>query len=270
MNPGGFVKQRISPALATGLAAFCLALVLSLYRLEWAVAPLSVFVFLCLAAPFRPANGFFLPVVSRGSNRKPVVSITFDDGPDPLTTKPLLQLLGRRDIKATFFVTGENAAANGDLMMAILEQGHDIGNHSYHHDPFLMLRSSKVIEREIESTQTLLHRFGISPVAFRPPVGITNPKLAAILHRQGLYCLMFSCRAADFGNRRLAGLSRKILQKVQADDIILLHDTRPKGKGSVDAWLCEVDLILSGLKQKGLQVIPLAELIRQPVMVRFS
>ena len=253
-----------------GLLTFMLALIFSVFQLQWAALPLSVFVLFCLVAPFCHTKGFFLPVINRGNTGRPVVSVTFDDGPDHATTGPLLQLLERHAVKAVFFVTGENAEINGSLISAILEQGHDIGNHSFHHDPFLMLRRSGILVREIEATQTLLHRFGISPAAFRPPVGITNPKLGDILRKRGMYCLTFSCRANDYGNRRMDGLSRKILKKAKPDDIILLHDIRPQRAIDTDIWLHEVDLILSGLKNKGLQVIPLAELIAQPVMVRVS
>jgi peptidoglycan/xylan/chitin deacetylase (PgdA/CDA1 family) len=270
MNSHGSGTGRVSPAMITGLAAFMLALIMAFVKIEWAAAPLSVFLLLCLAAPFFPFQGFFLPIVSRGNACGRVVAVTFDDGPDPVTTGPLLHLLQRHDVKAVFFVTGVNAEKNGDLIGEILAQGHDIGNHSYRHDPFLMLRPSGTLAREIDAAQTVLHRFGISPIAFRPPVGITSPKLAAVLKDNGLYCLTFSCRANDFGNRRIDGLAGKILKKVKPNDIILLHDVLPRPDGDADRWLHEVDDILSGLKHKGLQVRPLAELIGKPIMTRFT
>ncbi|MDD5722792.1 MAG: polysaccharide deacetylase family protein [Syntrophales bacterium] len=262
----GHQKRPVAPAMITGLTALLLGLILYLYRPEWAIAPLAVFVVLCLIAPFLPTKGFFLPVISRGRTGRAFVAVTFDDGPDPVTTGPLLELLDRHEIKAAFFVTGENAERHSDLIAAILEKGHDIGNHSYCHDPLLMLRSCRRIRCEIASTQILLRRFGIAPIAFRPPVGITNPKLAAILPEEGLYALNFSCRGNDFGNRRLRGLSRRILKKVKQDDIIMLHDIRPRRQTAVNVWLRQVDSILSGLRDKGLQIIPPAELIGRPIM----
>ncbi|MFA6414088.1 MAG: polysaccharide deacetylase family protein [Syntrophales bacterium] len=258
----------IPPAVPAGLAAMLLALVLAVVRVEWAAVPLFIFVVLCVAAAFRPEYGFILPVVSRGRTGRSAVALTFDDGPDPATTPVLLQLLGRHGVRGAFFVTGERAGQYGHLIAAILERGHDVGNHSYSHDPFLMLRRTERLLREIASTQTLLRRFGISPLAFRPPVGIANSKLANVLLKVGIYCVIFSCRAGDFGNRRIHGLAEKILKKVKADDIILLHDVRPLNASGVEGWLHEVDLILVGLKNKGLEVIPLSELIARPVMVK--
>lgn len=260
----------ISPAAVTGFVAIALAVMLSLFSVCLAIIPLSVFVLCCVAAPFFPSRGFFLLVNSRGHTGRPVVSVTFDDGPDPETTRPLLQLLDRHAAKAAFFVTGEKAAKYGDLISEILAHGHDIGNHSYSHDPLLMLRRSETLYREIESTQALLRRFGIYPAAFRPPVGITNPKLAKVLLQQGLYCVTFSCRANDFGNRYIKGLSGKILNKVKPDDIVLLHDIKPKVATDTEYFLREIDMILSCLKNKGLQIVPLAELLGRPVMVQIK
>jgi len=261
----------ISPAAVTGFVALALASILFLFHATLVfILPLVVFVLLCAAAPFFPSRSFFLRVTSRGHTGNKLVSLTFDDGPDPETTRPLLQLLKRYNIKAAFFVTGERAALYGDLISEILAHGHDVGNHSYHHDPFLMLRSKKRLYREIESTQTLLRRFGISPAAFRPPVGITNPRLANVLMQLKLYCVTFACRAFDAGNRNIRGLSGRILKKVKPDDIILLHDVPPRGEVSTEGFLREVDVILAGLKSKGLQVIPLAELIGKPVMLRIK
>lgn len=267
MKRGEVRTGYIPPAAVTGFVAIALAVMLSFFSVCLAVIPLSVFVLLCAAAPFFPYRGFFLLINSRGHTGRPAVSLTFDDGPDPGTTLPLLQLLDRHAAKAAFFVTGEKAAKYGDLISAILAHGHDIGNHSYSHDPFLMLRCSEKLYLEIESTQVLLKRFGISTAAFRPPVGITNPRLAKVLFQQGLYCVTFTCRANDFGNRYIKGLSNSILNKVKPDDIILLHDIQPKVGTDTESFLREIDLIMSGLKSKGLQIVPLAELLGRPVMV---
>jgi len=271
MKNEGKKAGYVSPAVVTGFIALTLAAFLFFFHAALVfIFPLAVFVVLCVLAPFFPSRGFFLRVVSRGHTGKDLVSLTFDDGPDPETTRPLLQLLDCSNTKATFFVTGKRAALYGDLISEILVHGHDIGNHSYHHDPLLMLRRTKTLYREIESTQTLLRRFGISPAAFRPPVGITNPRLANVLTQLNLYCVTFTCRALDAGNRNIQGLSERILRKVKPDDIIVLHDVKPRGKVLTKDFLQEVDLILSGLKSKGLQVVPLAELIGKPVMVRIK
>lgn len=269
MKNEGKEAGYVSPAVIAGVIALILAVFLFFFHATLVfIVPLVVFVALCALAPFFPSRGFFLRVVSRGNTGKELVSLTFDDGPDPETTRPLLKLLDRCGTKATFFVTGERAALYGELISDILAHGHDIGNHSYHHDPFLMLRRKKTLYREIESTQLLLKRFGISPAVFRPPVGITNPRLADVLTQLKLCCVTFTCRAFDAGNRNIQHLSRRILGKVKPDDIILLHDIRPGGAATTDDFLEEIALIVDGLKNKGLQIVSLADLIGKPVMFR--
>ena len=104
-------KLTFTVAVKTGLVAILLATILIIVDGWLAVIPLAGFFLLCLAAPFFPRFGFYLPVICKGASGKKAVAITFDDGPDPLTTPLLLELLLKRQIEATFFVTGKKAAA---------------------------------------------------------------------------------------------------------------------------------------------------------------
>jgi peptidoglycan-N-acetylglucosamine deacetylase len=260
--------EAATPVAVIGFISLAVALILVFFSPFLAVIPLGLFVLLCLAASFVPAIGFFLPVNSRGKTGRPVVALTFDDGPDPATTPLLLKLLDEQGVKATFFVTGKRVARYGELIGDILGKGHDIGNHSFSHDVFLMLRTAKRLAREVGETQSGLRAFGIVPLAFRPPVGITNPKLGPVLHQQGLFCVNFSCRAWDGGNRFVRGMARRVLRKVRPDDIVVLHDVHPPGAATTQEWLKEVTLVLSGLQAKGLEVIPLAELLGKSIMIR--
>ena len=181
MDRGSANKGTFSPAHGVGFIAFLLSGVLLFFDVRIAAFPLGAFVLLCLAAPFFPQWGFFLPVISRGRGDVKAVALTFDDGPDPDVIFLLLDLLERYEISATFFVIGKKAEENPALVREILLRGHAVGNHSYHHDPLLMLRSSARLAEEIARTQLLLAHFGIRPLVFRPPVGITNPRLPNVL-----------------------------------------------------------------------------------------
>ena len=237
-----------------------------MFQTLWAAIPLTFYILGCAIASFSPQSRFFLPVVSRGSTGRRVIALTFDDGPDPLTTPFLLKVLSKYKMRATFFVSGQDASNYPDLIKEILSDGHFIGNHSYSHDPFLMLYPYHKLYQEIDAAQDILKKFGILPLVFRPPVGLTNPKLRPILTTLGMFCVTFSCRAFDRGNRHIDGLARKILGKVKSDDIVLLHDVRPNGENGVQQWLHEIELILSGFLTMGFNVIPLDELIGKSVM----
>jgi peptidoglycan/xylan/chitin deacetylase (PgdA/CDA1 family)/SAM-dependent methyltransferase len=229
--------------------------------------PLLVFLLACAFAPFLPRLGFFLPIVGRGKPGEKGVALTFDDGPDPEVTPLLLDLLDRHSVPSTFFVTGERAARHPTILRDILSRGHTIGNHSYHHFPFLMLKGMRTLRREIETTQSVLAGFGIVPLAFRPPAGIVNSRLWRVLLEQGMFCVNYSCRAVDFGNRRVSHLSGKVLKGVSPGDIIALHDVAPR-HARTERLIAEFDALLRGLKEKGLEVVPLDRLIGREVMRR--
>jgi len=259
---------RLSPAERCGVIAFVLAILLGAVDLRLATVPLTLLVMLCVVAPFWPRAGFFFPVVSRGTTGENRVAITFDDGPDPATTPHLLNLLEKYRVSAAFFVTGRRAAVYPHLIREIIDRGHEVGNHSFHHNKYGMFWRPGLLDHEIIATQRALKHLGIIPLAFRPPIGITTPTMGKILAARDLFAVNFSCRAFDAGNRRIGRLSRKILTTIQPDDIVLLHDSAPVASRSIEPWLSEIETILEGLSQKGLTAIPLSRLIDRPVMRR--
>ena len=261
------VNLRLSLAHLTCLVSFLAAILLAFVDIRLSLIPLSAFIALCAIAPFLPRFSFFLPIISMGNSGKPAVAITFDDGPDPVSTPALLELLSKHKIYATFFVTGKEAYKHSGLIKDILARGHTVGNHSYSHDNFIMFKSSKTLIKEIESAQEILREFGITPLAFRPPVGITNPRLGKVLDKADMYNVNFSCRAIDGGNRWIKNLSERILRRVHPDAIVALHDIKPRDDTYFSYWLNEVDLIFSGIREKGFAILPLSELIGRPVMV---
>jgi peptidoglycan/xylan/chitin deacetylase (PgdA/CDA1 family) len=259
-------KTMDSPAQRTGFVAIGLSAVLFPFSAPLAALPLAMFIFLCAVASFSPRSRFFLPVISSGHTRVKAVALTFDDGPDPQTTPHLLDLLARHGMKATFFVAGRSAKRYPESIKSMLLQGHLIGNHSYSHSPCLMLHRSEKLYREVADAQDVFKKMGILPRAFRPPVGLTNPKLGPVLSHLDMICVTFSCRAYDRGNRQIQGMAQKILEKVRSGDIILLHDISPSKAEDIHFWLNEIESVLSGLTRMGFSVLPLDELIGRPVM----
>lgn len=261
--------RRLPPsrALGAGIAALLLAAVVAPFSAAAAAVPLALFVACCLVAPFVPAWAFFLDTGHRGPGDRPRVALTFDDGPAPDTLPPLLDLLKREGVRATFFLVGKRVAAYPEAVSLILAGGHTIGNHSWSHDPLLMLRSMRRLEGEIQACQDELVHRGARPHVFRPPVGITNPRLPLVLRRLGLACVTFRFRPLDFQNSRLQGLPERVLGRVRPGDFVVLHDSSP-GPERLAAWLLAMSRIIAGLREAGLAVVPLEELLGQPIMAR--
>jgi peptidoglycan/xylan/chitin deacetylase (PgdA/CDA1 family) len=263
----GGKKQRLSLADKTGIAAILLGLALSVVDPRLAVIPLVLFLLLCLGAPFFPELSFFLPIISRGKPGTEGVALTFDDGPTPESTPVLLELLERYNLDATFFVVGEQAKKHPELLRKIQAHGHSIGNHSLRHDSLLMLRGPKVLSKDIHATQKIIKQSGVRSLVFRPPVGITNPHLGKILDSEGLVAIGYSCRALDRGNRNISNLAGKILSKLKPGDIIMLHDLPPYQKDMTTLWQQEMEKLFMALRNT-YTVVPLEQLIEQPVMIR--
>jgi peptidoglycan/xylan/chitin deacetylase (PgdA/CDA1 family) len=255
----------LSPAQITGIIFLSSAVVAFFINSLLAAAIALFYIFICVAAVFFPQSNFYLPVISRGHTGRNLVALTFDDGPAEPTTRQILALLDKYSVKATFFVSGVNALKHPDIIKEIIVRGHTIGNHSLHHNPFLMLGSYNYLYEEIYRAQEVLKEMGVTAMAFRPPVGIISPKLPQVLDKLGMFCVTFSCRGGDAGNRFVKNLSFKILKKVKADNIIALHDTPPHKKEDSALLLPEIEKILQGLIAKGLKVVPLSILINKEI-----
>lgn len=262
--------RNISFSLAekTGLVALATALLLSFLSPLLAAFPLVLYLLLCAVASFLPGLSFYLPIISRGPRGIQSVCLTFDDGPCPTSTPLLLDLLARHQLPATFFLIGEKAARYPELVAEILDRGHSVGNHSWSHDYFLMLRSGKTLRADIHNTQEILRKSGVQPLVFRPPVGITGSRLGEVLAEEGLITVTYSCRAFDRGNRNIHHLADKILRGLRPGDIIMLHDLPTYRKTESDEWVKELELLFAALA-KDYDTVPLAEIINRPVNITF-
>jgi peptidoglycan/xylan/chitin deacetylase (PgdA/CDA1 family) len=259
-------KLFSNPAVVTGIILLAVSALVSVVNPLLAAAIALFYILLCVSACFFPQTNFLLPVISRGQTDKNFVALTFDDGPAEPTTRQILDLLDKYSVKATFFVSGINALRYPEIIKDIVSSGHSIGNHSLSHNPFLMLTCFNNLYREISEAQEILRKMGINTRAFRPPVGIVNPKLSPILDKLGMFCVTFSCRAFDAGNYHVKDLASKILKKVKADDIIMLHDVPPRRKEDSVVLLPEIERLLKGITVKGLSIVPLSDLINKEVM----
>ncbi|HRG07788.1 MAG TPA: polysaccharide deacetylase family protein, partial [Cyclobacteriaceae bacterium] len=165
------------------------------------------------------------PVKYKGDRASNKIALTFDDGPLPNQTERILNVLAQYQIKASFFCIGQRVAQHPHVLKQVHEQGHLIGNHTFHHSPVMGFSSLKHVVSELEKTNTQIEQvIGKQPLFFRPPYGVTNPTIAEAIG-QGKYQLIgWSIRSFDTIIRDQYKLYKRITRSLKGGDIVLLHD----------------------------------------------
>lgn len=164
------------------------------------------------------------------------VALTFDDGPHPETTPAILELLQQYDIKATFFLIGEKCEQYPELVRRIVNEGHQIANHSATHGYSISLSSRQAWRDEIERCQRQIGAIvGTAPMLFRPPYGVTTPNLSKALADTGLTSVGWSVHTHDWTSSVSGVLKR--LDSIHHGDIVLLHDSCPNTVEALTNWL---------------------------------
>lgn len=192
-----------------------------------------------------------LPVDAAAPSFQGQVALTFDDGPHPVQTKRLLDGLKERNVKATFFLMGENIKGNEEIVKQMQEDGHLIGNHSYTHIQLTKAGEETVCDA-IEHTEEIIAEItGNRPEYLRPPYGDWNDSLECQLD---LIPVFWSVDSLDWKLKNTKKIVDKVLKKTGDGDIILMHDIFPT---SVDAALQIVD----ELQMRGYTFVTVEELL---------
>jgi peptidoglycan/xylan/chitin deacetylase (PgdA/CDA1 family) len=257
--------------LALPLLALLLALealFVGYLRGAWLVALLVLYVSVATIGVLLPWLGVHGSVISHGSRGHGRVALTFDDGPHPETTRQVLAMLARHQAHATFFVIGEKAERNPEVIRAIDEAGHELGVHGHRHDRLYSLRRASVIEADMAQGREAVARItGTVPSYCRPPVGYASGSTLRGCRRAGLEPVFWSVRALDGLRRaRPEAVFRRVLQRLEDGAIILLHDAAERDD-HLPASLAVLDRILEELGRRGFSAVRLSELLDPPAVV---
>ncbi|MBS0419081.1 MAG: polysaccharide deacetylase family protein [Proteobacteria bacterium] len=153
------------------------------------------------------------------------VAITIDDGPDPVVTPQVLDLLDQHSAKATFFCIGELVEQHAALARDIVSRGHTIENHSQHHLHRFSVLGPSGIKAEITRAQDTIEAVtGQRPHFFRAPAGLRSPFLEPVLARLGLRLASWTRRGFDTVNPDPAVVFKRLTMGLRSGDILLLHD----------------------------------------------
>jgi peptidoglycan-N-acetylglucosamine deacetylase len=186
---------------------------------------------------------------------QPYIAMTFDDGPSAENTPRLLEMLKQRNVKATFFLIGQNAASNPDIVRRILADGHEIGNHSWTHPQLSKLSDDRVTAEITQTQDAIKDASGFTPSLLRPPYGAITPRQREwVENRFGLNIILWSVDPLDWKRPGASVITQRILSQVRPGAIILSHDIH---KQTVDAMPATLD----GLIAKGYKFATVSQLI---------
>lgn len=196
-------------------------------------------------------NDFNNQLEQRNVNpNKPMIALTFDDGPSKLYTPRILDVLEEYNSVGTFFVLGSHVKDNKDTLIRMIENGHEIGNHSYNHKDITTM-SDEELYKQIKGTDDLIRNAtGYIPSIMRPPYGANSEEYNKKIFKP---IILWSIDTLDWENRNTEIIVNNILDNVKDGDIILMHDL-------YDSTAEAVEKVVPELINRGYQLVTVSEL----------
>ena len=188
-------------------------------------------------------------------NQEKVIALTFDDGPWPETPK-VLTILRQFNVKATFFILGQNLLLYPDIIEQVVQEGHGVGNHTWTHSyPKMEPQKAKA---EIENTSAKLELMtGLKTRLFRPPGGILDNGVADYARSKNYAVIMWSIDTKDFQKPTATVLANRVLNQANPGDIVLMHD----GGGNRSETIAALKIIIPELQKRGYRFVTVSELL---------
>jgi len=200
-------------------------------------------------------------VVCRVEGANGRFALTFDDGPSPMNTPRLLDVLARHGARATFFVLAGHVRRHPAIVRRANSAGHEIGVHALDHlPPALMPRT--LLRRQLEATAAAVHdACGHRPGAYRAPFGLLRRSQARWVKELGFTPVLGDVYPEDPHERDPARIADATLRRLRAGSIVILHDSNVLGDGSRSPTLAAVDAVLAAGARMDLRSVPVRELL---------
>ncbi|PHS67650.1 MAG: polysaccharide deacetylase [Flavobacterium sp.] len=212
------------------LVVFILLRVFYSFSFLWTSILITSWLFLTTFGSFNIRCNFFLKAKHHNFKVKDaVISLTFDDGPNKEFTPKVLSLLKKHNAKATFFLIGNKIPDNQEIVLAILNEGHTIGNHTFKHtNNFGFLKTKEVVSDLKKNTDLIENLFQKKMNLFRPAFGVTNPRIAKAVKELNLDAIGWNIRSLDTTKDSKEIILNRITKNLKKGDVVLLHDTSQK------------------------------------------
>jgi peptidoglycan-N-acetylglucosamine deacetylase len=196
-------------------------------------------------------------VIYRVRTDRPLVALSFDDGPHPVFTPQVLDILQNHDAKATFFLIGERALRYPEAVARIKSAGHEVANHYFMNGPTLG-HSDEDFVRHLEQTESAIC-LTAAPKLFRAPGGVAWPKQLRLAQKHGYTCVLGSAYPHDPMHPPVWYIKWLIKKNLMPGTIVILHDGISDATRSIEAL---PDVLQEGHK-KGLSFVSISELLRR-------
>jgi len=205
-----------------------------------------------------PQLSLFGPFLCTGSRDRKRVALTFDDGPDDRSTPALLELLRERGVQVAFFGVGKRVAAYPEIAARIVREGHLLENHSHAHSNATNFFSVARLRSELNQAQEAIRQAtGVAPTCFRPPMGLSNPRVFRAAREAGLKVVGWSARGLDTKVADSNEVVSRICRRIEPGGIILLHD----GNIPPERLVTTVKTLLDRLRSLDYEVVRLDHLL---------
>jgi len=197
---------------------------------------------------------FYIKALCRAETVKNQIAFTFDDGPDPLISPQILDILKENNVKATFFLIGSKIPDNIEIVRRILNEGHIIGNHSFSHNNWFGFWNDKKITEDLKKTHSLVEEnFDKKMLLFRPPFGVTTPFTPKFVKAMNYTTIGWSLRSLDTTIKSEKRLLKRLKLKLKPGRIVLFHDNMPQTVAVLKDFI-------NFTLEKNYQILPLDEL----------
>ncbi|MFO1487267.1 MAG: polysaccharide deacetylase family protein [Verrucomicrobiota bacterium] len=207
---------------------------------------------------WNPGLRIFGPFICRGNPSRKQVALTFDDGPDPVSTPVLLDLLRELKLPAAFFVIGKHVEAHPELTARIVREGHLVANHSFRHSYATNFFTVAQLTDDLTKAQAAIEKaVGQAPTLFRPPMGLSNPNVFAVAKKMRFQVIGWTARGFDTQIKSSDWVVKRIMRQLQPGGIILLHD----GDIPADRLVVTLKLLLAKLQAHGYEIVRLDQIL---------
>ena len=217
----------------------------------------AVLTFLLLFRFFVLPSAAEVKVYRSVETEKKQIALTFDDGPHPTLTPEILEILARYHVPATFFMVGQNVLNYPEAARAVIDAGHEVGNHTFTHPHIASLNEQAIFEEIGRCEDALEELCEYRPHILRTPQGALTPSLEKCLLEEDYILVLWSLDTRDWDNKSTDAIVRSVLDGVKSGDIILMHDYIGYNSKTPEA----LETIIPELLSLGYEVVTVSELL---------